>query len=165
MATWNSTSTDGTTSSKSSEKYNLDETDKRDILVYKYRGGLDNMSQEKLCKKLDKDPKWAGMRVSRKKIPRGNSRIEVKTEDLYNEPEKSAYQKFPNAKNSLASIGLPSVVYWKRLLLNEYQDLYIISPESSPSTTPESSQHVSPSSTFPKNNMGRKSTEEDRSSV
>jgi len=91
-------------------------------------------------------------RVSRKRIPRGNSRIEVKTEDLYNEPERSAYQKYPNSKNSLASVGLPRAVYWKRLLLNQFQDLYIVSPDSSPNSSlngsPESSHHCSPSHTF-----------------
>jgi len=163
MSTWNSAKTGDTCSSSSSEKYNLDEKDKSDILVYRYRGGLENLSQEKLCKRLDKDPKWAGMRVSRKCIPRGNSRIEVRTEDLYNEPERSAYQRFPNAKNSLASIGLPSAVYWKRLLFNQYPDLYIVSPDSSPENSPESSQHVSPSNTFPKGNEPSHTTAEQRS--
>ncbi|KAF2084112.1 hypothetical protein K490DRAFT_16993, partial [Saccharata proteae CBS 121410] len=138
-----------TTSSRSSEKYGLDEKDTSSILVYRYRGGLDVSSQEELSKTVDKDPR---LRVSRKRIPRGDSRVEVKTEDLYNEPERSEYQKYPNFRNSLANIGLPSSVYWKRLLFNQFQDLYIVSPESSPASSlnnsMESSQRLSPSSTF-----------------
>jgi hypothetical protein len=73
-------------------------------------------------------------------------------EDLFCEPERTAYSKYPSSKNSLASIGLPRVVYWKRLLFNQFPDLYIVSPVSSPESSlnnsPENSQHVTPSSTF-----------------
>jgi hypothetical protein len=142
MATWNSSSSN----SANSQKYKLDESDQRDILVYRYRHGLAVESQSSLSKILDKNP---NLRCSRKEIPRGDSRIEVRQEDLYNEPEKSEYSKYPNSKTSLASIGLPSPVYWRRLLLNQFKDLYIVSPETSPNTSPNSSQHVSPSDTYP----------------
>jgi len=141
------------TSSRTSKKFDLDDSDKSEILVYKYRGGLEVQSQQDLARELDKNP---ALRCSRKPIPRGNSRIEVRAEDLYNEPERTAYQQYPNIKNSLASIGLPSVVYWKRLLLNQFKDLYIVSPESSPDASPEASQHTSPTNTFHHDHMRSK---------
>jgi len=146
-STWNTTSTSSTNSSK----YGLDEDDKKDVLVYQYRGGMKIQSQQHLCKTINQDPK---LRVSKKKIPRGNSRIDVKTEDLYPDEERSLYEHYPNMKNSLANIGLPSVVYWKRLLFDQFKEIYIVSPinspENTPNPSPESSQHVSPSSTFPR---------------
>jgi hypothetical protein len=209
MSTFQSASSGG--SSSSSERYNLNEHDKRDILVYKYRSkehgsnsSLEIQSQHALAKWLDSG-QWnllhtvAGscsfsqdvlvntdtvkmrasaascayplrlptltdtaestavqpnLRVSRKKIPRGNSRLDVRMEDLFCEPERTAYAKYPSSKNSLANIGLPSRVYWKRLLFNEFPDLYIVSPVSSPenslNNSPESSQHVTPANTFGK---------------
>ncbi|EOD49537.1 hypothetical protein GTA08_BOTSDO10873 [Neofusicoccum parvum] len=143
--TWN---TDSTSSTRSSEKFGLDEKDSSNILVYKYRSGLDVSSQEDLCKTLDKDPT---LRVTRKKIPRGDSRVEVKREDLWNDEEKSVYSEFPNSKSGLASICLPRSVWFKRMLFNQFQDLYIVSPETTPNNSlngsPESSQ-CSPSSTW-----------------
>jgi hypothetical protein len=73
----------------------------------------------------------------------------VHTQDLYNEPERTSYSKYPNMKNCLASVGIPSNVYWKRLFTNQYKELFIVSPESSPENSPEQSQNTSPSSTFP----------------
>ncbi|KAF2759918.1 hypothetical protein EJ05DRAFT_314766 [Pseudovirgaria hyperparasitica] len=150
-ATWNSTKTG---SSSSSEKYNLDPNDKSGILVYKYRAGLPEpeiTTQAKLCEELDKAPQC---RVSRKSIPRGDSRVDIRMEDLWTEEERALYCDKPTAKNSVASVGLPRIAYYKRLLLNSYPELYIVSPASSPNssanTSPESSQHVSPQSTFPK---------------
>jgi len=95
------------------------------------------------------------LRCSRKRIPRGNSRIDVKTEDLFNDPERSTYQRaaYPNMKSNLASIGLPRIVYWKRLLLNQFEDLYIVSPESTPSNSPEGSQYSSPVNSFGRENQ------------
>lgn len=49
--TWNTTST---ASTKSSERYGLDEKDSSSILVFKYRGSLEMSSQEELSKTLDK---------------------------------------------------------------------------------------------------------------
>ena len=71
------------------------------------------------------------------------SRVEIKTEDLYNEPEKSSYQKYPNSKASLASVGLPMSVSMRRMLFGEYSDLYIVSPESSPTNSQASSPQSS----------------------
>jgi hypothetical protein len=69
--------------------------------------------------------------------------------------EQKRYSSKPTLKLSLANVGLPSTAYWKRLLFNRFQDLYIVSrshtpsPESSANNSPESSQHVTPNTTFP----------------
>jgi len=156
--TWKSASTSGTNSSKASTLFGLDEEDKSGILVYKYRSGskaLEVSSQHDLCKALDSDPNLPFLRVTKKKIPRGNSRLEVCTEDLLLPDDVEKYKSKPTLKSSLANVGLPSSAYWKRLLFNSYQDLYIVSrsltptPESSQNNSPESSQHVSPATTFP----------------
>ena len=47
-------STHSSSSSGSAEKYALDESDERPILLYKYRGGLQTSSQRDLCAWLDK---------------------------------------------------------------------------------------------------------------
>ncbi|KAF2659476.1 hypothetical protein K491DRAFT_590844 [Lophiostoma macrostomum CBS 122681] len=153
--TWNSTSS---SSSKASSLFSLDEDNTSNILVYKYRSGcksLDVSSQHDLCKALDSDPNLPFLRVTKKKIPRGNSRLEIRTEDLLMPEDLKRYSEKPTLKSSLANVGLPSTAYWKRLLFNAYPELYIVSksvtpsPESSQNTSPESSQHVSPSTTFP----------------
>lgn len=99
------------------------------------------------------DPNLPYLRVTKKKIPRGNSRLDVKTEDLMMPEDRHKYSEKPTLKSSLANVGLPSAAYWKRLMFNSYPDLYIVSrsvsPNSSPNSSPESSQHVSPSTTFP----------------
>ncbi|KAF2426224.1 hypothetical protein EJ08DRAFT_571228, partial [Tothia fuscella] len=130
---------------RSAERFGLDENDKQDILVYKYREGLEHMSQEKLCKYLDKEPR---NRCSRIKIPRGNSRIEVRHGDLYPEKDRSKFVDKPNYKSNVASVGLPFGVRMKRLLFDQYQDLYLVSPDSSPENSPENSAHTTPSSTW-----------------
>lgn len=157
--TWqSSTSTNATSSSKSSEIFGLDEDDKSNILVYRYRSGSKNLevtSQHDLCKTLDADPNLPFLRVTKKKIPRGNSRLEVRTEDLLMPEDVKRYAEKPTLKSSLANVGLPSFAYWKRLLFNQYPELYIVSrsispsPASSLNNSPESSQHVSPAHTFP----------------
>ncbi|KAF2101932.1 hypothetical protein NA57DRAFT_53874 [Rhizodiscina lignyota] len=131
-----------------SSKFNIDENAKGSVLVYQWRGGptgLAVQSQADLAKTIDKN---THLRCSRKQLPRGKSRIDVRTEDLYNEPERTSYSKYPNMKNCLASIGIPSKVYWKRMFTNQYKELFIISPESSPENSPENSQNTTPSSTF-----------------
>jgi len=133
------------TATSRSSKFNLDNKDTSSVLVYKWRGGLAVQSQADLAKTIDKDPH---LRCSRMSLPRGKSRIDVRTEDLYNEPERTSYAKYPNMKNCLASVGIPSGVFWKRLLLGQYKELFIVSPESSPDNSPEQSQNTSPSSTF-----------------
>ncbi|KAF1963561.1 hypothetical protein CC80DRAFT_397808 [Byssothecium circinans] len=158
--TWKSTSTTGTNSSKASSLFGLDEDDKANILVYWYRSGrksLEITSQHDLCKSLDEDEKLPFMRVTKKQIPRGNSRLEVRTEDLMLPEDVEKYATKPTLKASLANVGLPSIAYWKRLLFNSYPELYIVSrsasptnsPQASKENSPENSQHVSPSSTFP----------------
>ncbi|KAF2244740.1 hypothetical protein BU26DRAFT_434431 [Trematosphaeria pertusa] len=160
--TWKSTSTStgGTNSSKASTLFGLNEDDKANILVYKYRSGsksLEVSSQHDLCKALDSDPNLPFLRVTKKQIPRGNSRLEVSAEDLLMPEERQKYGDKPTLKSSLANVGLPSSAYWKRLFFNSYPDLYIVSksvsptssPASSKDNSPESSQHVSPSTTFP----------------
>jgi len=157
--TWKSASTSGSTSSKASSLFGLDEEDKSSILVYRYRSGcksLEVTTQQDLCKTLDQDDEnLPFMRVTKKPIPRGNSRLEVRTEDLLPPGDVEKFAMKPTLKTSLANIGLPSSAYWKRLLFNSYPDLYIVSrsitpsPESSKNNSPESSQHVSPSTTFP----------------
>lgn len=161
--TWHSESSTGTNSStSSSQRFGLDEDDKSSILVYRYRSGssgLEISSQHDLCKCLDADPNLPNIRVAKKKIPRGNSRVEVRTEDLFPEEDRKKYSKYPTLKSSLANVGLPSGAYWKRLMFNSFPELYIVSrsitssPESSTNNSPESSQHVSPSSTFPSDHI------------
>jgi hypothetical protein len=54
--TWKSTSTTGTGSSTASSMFGLNEEDKSNILVYRYRSGskaLEVTSQHDLCKQLD----------------------------------------------------------------------------------------------------------------
>lgn len=134
------------TSSISSRKFNLCETSTSSIIVYKMRSTATFLTtQRDLCRDLDKDRKW---RCSRKRIPRGTSRIDVLQGDLFNEPERTQYAKYPNQTCNLASIGLPSMVYWRRLLFGEFEDLYILSPENSAKTSPnESNSSDQPSPT------------------
>ncbi|KAJ4347230.1 uncharacterized protein N0V89_011169 [Didymosphaeria variabile] len=161
MATWKSNSTGGTSSSqhsKASTLFGLDEEDKTNILVYRYRSGckaLEVSTQRDLCRELDADPQLPFMRVTKKEIPRGNSRLEIRTEDLLLPEDLERNRDKPTLKSSLANVGLPSTAYWKRLLFNSFPELYIVSrspttsPASSKNNSPESSQHVSPSTTFP----------------
>jgi hypothetical protein len=165
-----SDSTHTSTSSSASEKYRLDEHDETPILLYKYRGGLQTSSQKDLCTWLDKgkppfhasqtfprptnapspDENFEKHRVTRKPIPRYTSYVDVKRHDLYMPEEKASYEKFPNYDSSLASIKIPSIPYWSRMFLGRYPELYIVSTESSPSSSVASgsTRNVSPTSTF-----------------
>jgi len=156
----------GTNSSLSSaDRFGLDANDTGKILVYEYRGGpVKTTSQRALCRTLDKgncfhqlcglhvathkrlinftDPR---LRCSKLAIPRGKSRLQIHQEDLYPEQlrEREEYVELPNAKNNLASILIPRLVYWGRLLGGKYKNLYIVSPSSpsnSPNNSPENSQ-------------------------
>jgi hypothetical protein len=188
---WGSKSSAGTNSSKSSissRKFGLNEDDKSPILVYRYRSGskaLEVSSQHDLCKTLDKgdyrpsisalcvvanggrpptDRNLSTLRVSRKKIPRGNSRVEVRGEDLFPEEDRKRFSEAEDQPtlyrgtlmSSLANVGLPSSAYWKNLLFNSFPELYIISkspsttPNSSADNSPEASQHVTPRTTYPR---------------
>lgn len=171
--------TDSTHSSSSSsaERYQLDEFDEGPILLYKYRGGLQTSSQKDLCQWLDKvrplycrrlqpsrdsiltsinlqDEK---LRVTKKQIPRLQSFVDVKRHDLYLPEEKEMYSDLPNFDSSLASIKIPSTAYWSRLFLGNYDNLYIVSPESTPtsSVADSESRRTSPTSTW-----GQDSTED-----
>ncbi|KAK4613756.1 hypothetical protein CLAFUW4_09169 [Fulvia fulva] len=134
-------------SSASAERYRLDEFDETPILLYKYRGGLQTSSQKDLCSWLDKDEK---LRVTKKQIPRMSSYVEIKRHDLYLPDEQEMYKTLPNYDSSLASIKLPSTAYWSRLFLGNYDNLYIVSPETTPtsSVADEDSQRTSPTSTW-----------------
>ena len=87
------------------------------------------------------DPNLPFMRVTKKPIPRGASRIDIHQEDLYLPEERDLYADKISPK-------------WKHMVMGSYDDLYIVfqthtpTPESSKNNSPESSQHVSPQSTF-----------------
>lgn len=101
------------------------------------------------------DPSLPFIRVTRKSIPRGNSRLDILGEDLMLPEERDRYQEKPTLKASVANVGLPRLAKWKHMILGSYDDLYIVSrshtptPDSSKDNSPESSQHVSPATTFP----------------
>lgn len=63
--------------------------------------------------------------------------------------EKEQYAHFPNYESSLASIKVPTLAYWSRLFFGNYHELYIVSPESSPSSSvaDDESRRASPTST------------------
>ena len=156
------------TSSLSAEKYRLDELDENPILLYRYRGDLQTSSQKELCAELDKSasgskrplicnfvshtncPADESLRVTKKPIPRYTSYVDVKRRDLYLPWEQEEYAKFPNFDSNLASVKVPSSAYWSRLILGNYSDLYIVSPESSPTSSQadEDSRRPSPTSTW-----------------
>lgn len=167
-------------SSSSAERYRLDEMDGSPILLYKYRGGLQTSSQKDICHWLDKSEqvgsrsgrRAAGTdrtcrfyerddmlantladdkyRVTRKAIPRLTSYINIKRHDLYLDDERERYADFPNYNSDLASVKIPSIPYWSRLLLGNYQDLFIVSPESSPASSQadDESRRASPTTTW-----------------
>ena len=60
------------------------------------------------------------------------------------------YGKFPNYDSSLASIKVPLLAYLSRLVFGGYDELYIVSPETTPgsSLADENSRQVSPTSSL-----------------
>ncbi|KAH9826655.1 hypothetical protein Tdes44962_MAKER03357 [Teratosphaeria destructans] len=151
-------STTTSTTSSSADKYQLDEFDDRPILLYKYRGQLRTSSQKDLCAWLDKGiiplpahasqeqrarelsiadhaPADEKLRCTRKRIPRGASYVDVRRHDLYLPDEKGTYSHLPNYESSLASIKVPFLAYLSNLIFGRYEDLYIVSPESSPASS------------------------------
>jgi len=160
--------TDSTHSSSSSaERYRLDAFDSRPVLCYRYRGKLQTTSPKEICEILDKGKLVdyshvirtpaniavstdENLRCTKKQIPRGTSYIEVKRHDLYLAEEKEQYETFPNYNSSLASIKVPLLAYLSRMLFGSYDELYIVSPETSPSSSiaGDDSRRVSPSSTW-----------------
>ncbi|KAF3045012.1 hypothetical protein E8E12_003489 [Didymella heteroderae] len=156
--TFKSTSTSGTTSSKASSLFDLDENSNKAILVYRYRSGasgLDTTTEAALCAELDQHPNLPFMRVTKKPIPRGASRMDIHQEDLYMPEERAMWSDKISPKSSVANVGLPTMAKWKHMVMGSYDDLYIVfqthtpSPGSSKNSSPENSQHVSPASTFP----------------
>jgi hypothetical protein len=95
------------------------------------------------------------LRVTKKQIPRFTSYIGVQRHDLYLDEEKELYSSHPNFDSSLASIKVPSAAYWNRLFTGRYDQLYIVSPESSPnsSVTDDGSRKASPASSWGQNSM------------
>jgi hypothetical protein len=91
------------------------------------------------------------MRVTKKPIPRGNSRVDILSEDLMAPLEREKYATKPTLKASVANVGLPRLAKWKHMILGSYDQLYIVSRSHTPTpeSSPESSQHVSPATTFP----------------
>ncbi|GAB7356967.1 hypothetical protein MBLNU459_g7807t1 [Dothideomycetes sp. NU459] len=134
--TWDS---DASSGSSTAIRYNLDEEDTSPILAYIYGGDISTTSQKDLCDLLDNDTKKC--RVTQKPIPRFASNIEVKRHDLYLPYEREEYSKYPNYDSSLASIRLPPNVYWGRLIMGSYENLFIVSPETSPDNSEAGSQH------------------------
>jgi hypothetical protein len=60
------------------------------------------------------------------------------------------YSDLPNYDSSLASVKIPSLAYWSRMILGNYQDLFIVSPETTPtsSVADDGSRRTSPTSTW-----------------
>lgn len=163
MATFESNSS---SSSISSQRFNLNPSDTSDILVYKVREGCKICSQKELCHTLDQGMSGAqasslpaadgkadpmGFRCSTVPIPKGRSRIHIQNKDLWSPSERAKWSDMPSARLSIASVGLPRMVYIRRMM-GHFQTLYIVSPDHSPAssenTTPESSQHPTPAHTF-----------------
>lgn len=122
-----------TTSSStlSSHRFNISPTSHSPILVYKLRSGYTITTESALAHDLDAEPsRW---RCSRKPIGRGMSRLHIQVRDTLVEPERSLAEGMPNQTNSVASLGLPTGVWWRRMLLGQFKELYIVSPESSSS--------------------------------
>lgn len=89
------------------------------------------------------------LRATRKQIPRATSYIDVRRHDLYLPEEKEMYADLPNFDSSLASVKVPSLAYWSRLLLGNYQDLFIVSPETTPTSSIDGdSRRTSPTGTW-----------------
>jgi len=131
-------------SRSSADRYALDEVDSSPILLYKYRGSLQTSSQKDLCAWLDKDET---LRVTKMKIPRYSSYVDVKRHDLFMPGEKEQYSRLPNYDSSVASIKVPSTAYWSNVFLGRYNSLYIVSPESSPNSSIADSESGRPSPT------------------
>lgn len=90
------------------------------------------------------------LRCTKKIIPRGASYVDVKRHDLYLPAEHDLYRKYPNYDSSLASIKVPLLAYLSRMVFGNYDELYIVSPETTPesSLADEDSRRVSPASTW-----------------
>lgn len=132
MSTWDSTHTDLSSSTTSSaSRFGLDENSTKDILVYRVRGGYSITNEKELCHELDKGGN--SLRLTTKPIPRSQSRLNILSKDLmYDEEQKHAEEmRNPNSTSSVASVGLSPAMYLRRLLFGHFQQLYIVSQNSS----------------------------------
>ncbi|TKX21567.1 hypothetical protein C1H76_6063 [Elsinoe australis] len=134
--TWQTNSSNS--SSSSATRYALDVEDHSPILVYRWNDGLsiEKTTQHELCQDLDRN---RNLRVTKKLIPKRTSYVEVKRHDLFMPYEQEKFRQFPNYDSSLASIRLPSNIYWSRNLFGSYDKLFIVSPEMSPANSPSGS--------------------------
>lgn len=89
-------------------------------------------------------------RVTRKPIPIGTSSLDLYGSDLCVAEEKDELKHKAAFWANLASVPVPRAAYWRRLLLGSCDELFIVSPESSPENSQydDRSRKVSPSSTF-----------------
>jgi len=155
---WNTTST---THSISGSLFGLDPDSKSKILVYRYRGGqsnLDQMTQADLCKELDARPDLPYVRVTKKKIPRSDRRLEIQIEDLLPPEDLQKFKDIPLQVN-VANVGMGMKEHWQNKLFHTFDTLYIVSRSAKPTpintanntgnNSAETSQHVSPATTFP----------------
>lgn len=139
----------GLSSLSASSRYSLSKDDERPILSYDWRGETSLTTQKALVQRLGCDGKLllsfetlppglmqsdTPLRVTKKPIPRGQSIVEIKRHDLYLDEERTAYKGFPNYDSSLAAVSLPTNVVLRRALSPRatYDQLYIVSPETSP---------------------------------
>ncbi|KAF2670778.1 hypothetical protein BT63DRAFT_423073 [Microthyrium microscopicum] len=144
-------------SSQRFQRFGLDDRSTKKIMVYNHPHGLITSSQQDLCKMIDSDP---NLRVSRVPIPWGNSSVSIRQRDLIPADERASISDKPSMNLSLASINLGRLGHLKRMV-GLQRELYVVSPESSPNSSPDNSQHVSPNSTFaPENKMERQSRPE-----
>ena len=124
---WTSAESSTTNSSSSSAiRFGLNVEDPSPVFIFDYHGGIERSSQADLAARLDKDP---SQRVTKKPIDRGSAYVDVLQHDLYLPEEQERGKHYPSYDAWLASIKLPSRVYWGRLFFGTYDQLYIISPE------------------------------------
>lgn len=73
------------------------------------------------------------------------SHLNIKRHDLFLPEEKEAYNTFPNYDSNLAAVKIPFSAYLGRMIFGNYDQLYIVSPETTP--TGSVTSDVSPRST------------------
>ncbi|EON65666.1 hypothetical protein W97_04905 [Coniosporium apollinis CBS 100218] len=99
-----------------------------DFLVYIQHKGMEVMTETELRKYLAENPDLA---VIPKDLPRGSFSIHITFEDTLTQEERAEHPGLPNMKSSLAGGTLPPKVFFKRLLFNQFKDLYVLSPRKS----------------------------------
>ncbi|KAJ9666243.1 hypothetical protein H2201_003677 [Coniosporium apollinis] len=99
-----------------------------DFLVYIQHKGMEVMTEANLRKYLAEQP---DLTVIPKDLPRGSLSIHIAFEDTLTKEERAEHPGLPNMKSSLAGGTLPPKVFFKRLLLNQFKNLYILTPRSS----------------------------------